>query len=54
MFSFDIHLIQVQIFCNGDRLGDELSLTFIFRTRWLHPKEEMTLSYRIVEDEGMY
>lgn len=44
----------VQIFCNGDRLGDELSLTFVFRTRWLHPNEEMTLSYKIVEDEGMY
>ncbi|KAL9189446.1 hypothetical protein ACHAXT_009121 [Thalassiosira profunda] len=44
---------SIEILCNGDPVGNELSLTFIFRTRWLFaPKEEVfTLNYRL-EEEG--
>lgn len=37
---------EIVVLCNGDVLGDELSLTFIQRTRWLSD-EELTLSYRL-------
>ncbi len=33
--------------CNGDVVGDELSLTFILRTRWLLPDENMIFHYSI-------
>jgi hypothetical protein len=38
-------LLELQ--CNGDTIGDELSLTFVQRTRWLKPDEDMILSYRL-------
>mmetsp|Transcript_47235 Transcript_47235/g.143027 ORF Transcript_47235/g.143027 Transcript_47235/m.143027 type:complete len:80 (-) Transcript_47235:586-825(-) len=44
---------SVEICCNGDPLGDELSLTFINRTRWIDPTEEVQLTYRFGE-EGMF
>jgi len=44
---------KVDVLCNGDPLGDELSLTFIQRTRWLHPSLDLCLHYRLGED-GAY
>jgi len=44
---------NVDVLCNGDPLGDELSLTFIQRTRWLHPSLDLCLHYRLGED-GAY
>mmetsp|Transcript_15066 Transcript_15066/g.17203 ORF Transcript_15066/g.17203 Transcript_15066/m.17203 type:complete len:393 (-) Transcript_15066:166-1344(-) len=35
----------IDVRCNGDRVGDELSLTFILKTRWLHPTEDLKLHY---------
>jgi hypothetical protein len=36
---------KLVIRCNGDVVGDELSLTFILRTRWLTADEGMVLHY---------
>ena len=35
-------------------MGDELSLTFIYRTRWFSPTKVLTLKYRLedVEEGG--
>lgn len=41
----------LEILCNGDIVGDELSLTFIHRTRWLNNDEELVLTYSM--DDGM-
>lgn len=41
---------KLEIRCNGDAVGDELSLTFIQRTRWHLPFEDMVLTYRIAEE----
>jgi len=40
----------LELRCNGDTVGDELSLTFIQRTRWLKPDEDMVLGYRLSQD----
>jgi len=42
------HVLELR--CNGDTVGDELSLTFIQRTRWLKPDEDMVLGYRLSQD----
>jgi len=44
---------NLDVLCNGDPLGDELSLTFIQRTRWLHPSKDLCLHY-CFEEEGAY
>mmetsp|Transcript_21315 Transcript_21315/g.43805 ORF Transcript_21315/g.43805 Transcript_21315/m.43805 type:complete len:123 (+) Transcript_21315:621-989(+) len=44
---------SIEICCNGGQVGDELSLTFIQRTRWIQTGEEVTLTYRYGE-EGMF
>ena len=36
----------IEICCNGGTVGDELSLTFIERTRWMQAGKEMVLTYR--------
>ena len=36
----------IEICCNGGTVGDELSLTFIERTRWMQAGKEMVLIYR--------
>jgi len=36
----------IEICCNGGTVGDELSLTFIERTRWMQAGKAMTLTYR--------
>ena len=36
----------IEICCNGGTVGDELSLTFIERTRWMQAGKEMILTYR--------
>ena len=38
---------QIEVRCNGDHVGDELSLTFILKTRWLDPTKDLTLHYRL-------
>jgi len=43
---------DIEILCNGDPLGDELSLLFIKRTRWLMDKKDFTLSYRLGNEVG--
>jgi len=41
----------VEILCNGDPLGDELSLTFIHRTRWIDGDDQLlTLTFRLSEE----
>jgi len=40
----------LELRCNGDTVGDELSLTFIQRTRWLKPDDDMVLCYRLSQD----
>ena len=42
---------QIEILCHGDPMGDELSLTFITRTRWFYMDQMLTLKYRL-EGEG--
>jgi hypothetical protein len=39
---------NLSIRCNGDVVGDELSLTFIHLTRWLLPDEDMILHYSVI------
>lgn len=41
----------IEILCQGDPMGDELSLTFITRTRWFYMDQMLTLKYRL-EGEG--
>jgi len=41
----------IEILCHGDPMGDELSLTFITRTRWFYMDQMLTLKYRL-EGEG--
>ena len=36
----------IEICCNGGTVGDEISLTFIERTRWMQAGKEMILTYR--------
>lgn len=37
----------IEISCNGDPLGDGLSLTFVHRTRWMNnSSQDLTLHYR--------
>ena len=43
----------IEICCAGGTVGDELSLTFIERTRWMQAGKEMVLSYR-KRQEGMF
>jgi len=40
----------IEVLCNGDPMGDELSLTFIFRTRWFLTNKVLTLKYRLEEE----
>lgn len=47
MFFFPF---QIEVLCNGDPIGDELSLTFILRTRWFNPNKILTLKYRLSEE----
>ncbi|KAL7535694.1 hypothetical protein ACHAXR_012398 [Thalassiosira sp. AJA248-18] len=41
---------SIEILCNGDRMGDELSLTFISRTRWFSSNKCLSLKYRLEEE----
>ncbi len=43
----------IEICCAGGTVGDELSLTFIERTRWMQAGKEMVLTYR-KRQEGMF
>ena len=43
----------IEICCAGGIVGDELSLTFIERTRWMQAGNEMVLTYR-KRQEGMF
>jgi len=42
---------SIELLCNGDPMGDELSLTFILRTRWFLSNKVLTLHYRMEEEE---
>ncbi|KAL7549025.1 hypothetical protein ACHAWF_012291 [Thalassiosira exigua] len=42
---------SVEILCNGDAMGDDHALTFIFRTRWFSTNQVLTLKYRLEEEE---
>jgi len=44
----------LELRCNGDAIGDELSLTFVQRTRWLKPDADMILSYRLSGHSRVY
>mmetsp|Transcript_11944 Transcript_11944/g.25204 ORF Transcript_11944/g.25204 Transcript_11944/m.25204 type:complete len:488 (-) Transcript_11944:100-1563(-) len=41
---------SIEVLCNGDPIGDELSLTFILRTRWFNTNKILTLKYRLSEE----
>ncbi|KAL3793990.1 hypothetical protein ACHAW5_008165 [Stephanodiscus triporus] len=43
---------SIEITCNGDAIGDELSLTFILRTRWFSTNKVLALKYRLEEEEN--
>jgi len=45
-------LQSIEILCNGHPMGNELNLTFIYRTMWLFttPDEVLTLTYRLGTD----
>ena len=43
---------KIELLCNGDPMGDELSLTFILRTRWFSTKKVLTLKYRLEEGDS--
>mmetsp|Transcript_2364 Transcript_2364/g.3607 ORF Transcript_2364/g.3607 Transcript_2364/m.3607 type:complete len:338 (+) Transcript_2364:110-1123(+) len=40
----------IELLCNGGPVGNELSLTFVNRTVWLHGNEELKLTYKFAED----
>lgn len=37
---------RIEVYCNGECLGDELNLTFLKRTRWVGMNADLTLNYR--------
>ena len=41
---------SIEICCNDGQVGDELSLTFIQRTRWMQTGKEMVLTYQYGEE----
>eukprot|EP01082_Thalassiosira_pseudonana_P000320 g126.t1 g126 contig1:300827-302255(-) len=43
---------SIEVLCNGDPMGNELSLIFILRTRWLSPNNVLTLKYRLMEEHA--
>eukprot|EP00592_Proboscia_alata_P010399 CAMPEP_0194362444 /NCGR_PEP_ID=MMETSP0174-20130528/10184_1 /TAXON_ID=216777 /ORGANISM="Proboscia alata, Strain PI-D3" /LENGTH=408 /DNA_ID=CAMNT_0039135307 /DNA_START=289 /DNA_END=1515 /DNA_ORIENTATION=- len=43
----------IELLCNGEQVGDELSLTFIQRTRWFNANSDLCLTFRLDED-GFY
>ncbi|KAL3809421.1 hypothetical protein ACHAXA_005522 [Cyclostephanos tholiformis] len=43
---------SIELTCNGDPVGDELSLTFILRTRWFSTNKVLALKYRLEEEEN--
>mmetsp|Transcript_6641 Transcript_6641/g.11828 ORF Transcript_6641/g.11828 Transcript_6641/m.11828 type:complete len:132 (-) Transcript_6641:132-527(-) len=43
---------SIELLCNGDPMGDELSLTFILRTRWFSTNKVLTLKYRLEEGDA--
>ncbi len=52
--SNDKKMIQsIEILCNGYPMGNELNLTFIYRTMWLvtMPDEVLTLTYRLGSED---
>jgi hypothetical protein len=52
--SNDKNMIQsIEILCNGYPMGNELNLTFIYRTMWLvtMPEEVLTLTYRLGSED---
>ena len=52
--SNDKNMIQsIEILCNGYPMGNELNLTFIYRTMWLvtMPDEVLTLTYRLGSED---
>ena len=45
---------MIELTCNGDTMDDELTLTYILRTKWLTSNKVLTLKYRLlhqVEEE---
>jgi len=44
-------LVQIELTCCNEILGDELSLTFILRTRWFSTNKVLALKYRLEEEE---
>ena len=43
---------KIEVYCNGDLLGDELNLTFLKRTRWVGMTADLTLNYRRRAEEN--
>mmetsp|Transcript_11253 Transcript_11253/g.17076 ORF Transcript_11253/g.17076 Transcript_11253/m.17076 type:complete len:270 (-) Transcript_11253:84-893(-) len=49
-----LDVVKLEVLCNGAPVGDELSLTFIHRTRWNDSLgEDMILCYRLSEDTAL-
>ena len=45
-------LVQIELTCCNEIMGDELSLTFILRTRWFSPNKVLALKYRLEEEDN--
>ena len=41
----------IEVCCNGDPVGDELSLTFLRRTRLVNRREDVALTYQLAKQE---
>ena len=43
---------MIELTCNGDTMDDELTLTYILRTKWLTSNKVLTLKYRLLHRGG--
>ena len=49
--QLELSLPEIEVRCNGDTVGDELSLTFIQRTRWL-TNDDLVLTYGMMDADA--
>lgn len=43
---------MIELTCNGDTMDDELTLTYILRTKWFTSNKVLTLKYRLLHRGG--
>jgi hypothetical protein len=42
---------NLELACNGERLGTDHSLHFVFKTRWHNPAQHLVLTYRLLASD---